>query len=355
MRDESRDIGIGFVGCGHIARAVHLRILARLPGARMVAIAEPEQRARAAASAQVPGAAAFRDYPELLADPAVEAVVLGLSNDRHAEVAIAALDAGRHVYLEKPLATDAEDGRAVVAAWRRSGRVGMIGFNYRFNRLYRDAARLLASGRQGAPVAVRSVFASAPRDLGGWKLERRRGGGVLLDLASHHVDLLRFLFDDEVAEVDCAVRSVRTEDDTATLQLRLSRGTLVQSLFSHCAADEDRFEIYCERGKIDVERGTGLAAVVTRGRRETRRVDRLRRALSSTRNARYGLEKFRAFGHEPSWALAFRHFLAAVREGGPVSPDLEDGWRSLEVVLAAEEAARSGRRMSLDGAGAGVP
>jgi predicted dehydrogenase len=346
MRNRRPDIGVGLLGCGHIALAVHLKILARLRGARVVAIAEPDESSRAAALGEVPGALAFRDYRDLLEEPAVEAVVISLSTDLHAEAAIASFAAGRHVYLEKPLATNANDGRAVLAAWRKSGRLGMIGFNYRFNRLFVDAGRILSSGELGSPVAVRSIFASAPRELGGWKAKRARGGGVLLDLASHHVDLLRFLFGEEVVDVDCALRSLRTEDDTASLQLRLSGGMLVQSLFSHCAADEDRFEIYCERGKVTVERGAGLAAIVSRGRRESRRADRVRHAWRAARNARYGYQKFRAFGHEPSWALAFERFLAGVRSEEAVRPDLEDGWRSLEVVLAAEEAARSGRRVS---------
>ena len=347
MARESRDIGIGLVGCGHIARAVHLKILARMPGARVVAVAEPDERSRAAALGEVPIARGFRDYRDLLKDPAIEAVVVSLPTGLHAEAGVAAFEAGKHVYLEKPLATDADGGRAVLSAWRRGGRVGMIGFNYRFNRLFLDAARILATGEVGEPVAVRSIFASAPRELEGWKAERARGGGVLLDLASHHVDLLRFLFGEEVVEVDCGLRSVRTEDDTASLQLRLSGGMLVQSLFSHCAADEDRFEIYGERGKVTVERGRGLAAIVDRGRRETRRADTIRHAWASSRNIRYGFEKFRAFGHEPSWAHAFARFLTSVRGETVASPDLEDGWRSLEVVLAAEESARSGRRVIL--------
>lgn len=347
MARESRELSIGLVGCGHIARAVHLKILARLPGARVVALAEPDERSRVAALGEVPGAREFRDYRDLLEDPTIEAVVIALPTGLHAEAAIAAFEAGKHVYLEKPLATDAADGRAVLSGWRRSGRVGMIGFNYRFNRLFLDARRILASGEVGRPVAVRSIFASAPQELHGWKAERARGGGVLLDLASHHVDLLRFLFGEEVADVDCALRSVHTEDDTASLQLRLSGGMLVQSLFSHCAADEDRFEIYCERGKVTVERGRGLAAIVGRGRRESRRADSVRHVWAAVRNVRYGFEKFRAFGHEPSWAHALARFLTSVRGETAVSPDLGDGWHSLEVVLAAEESARSGRRVSL--------
>lgn len=346
MAGAPRDVGIGFVGCGRIGLAVHLRVLASLPGTRVVAVADPDPRARASALSIVPRARATENYPALLEDPAVDAVVLSLPSDLHAQAAIAALDAGKHLYLEKPLATELEGGRAVLDAWRGSGRIGMIGFNYRFNRLYRGVRRALASGRLGRPVAGRSIFSSAPREFVDWKRERRRGGGVLLDLGSHHVDLARFLLEEDVAEVDCTLRSVRTEDDTAALQLRLAGGTIVQSVFSHCTADEDRFEIYCERGKIAADRMRGFGVVVSEGRTERRHSDLLRKGWTSVRNLGYGVEKFRAHGHEPSWSLALRHFVDAVRHGKPASPDLEDGWRSLEVVLAAEEAAREGRRVA---------
>ena len=175
---------------------------------------------------------------------------------------------------------------------------------------------------------------------------------MLLDLGSHHVDLARFLLREEIRDVDCTLRSVRTQEDTAALQLRLSDGTIVQSVFSHCAADEDRFEIYCEGGKVAADRMRGFGVVVSEGRTERRHSDLLRRGWATVRNLGYGIEKFRAYGHEPSWSVALRRFVEAVKGGGAVRPDLEDGWRSLEIVIAAEEAAREGRRVALGTASA---
>jgi len=344
---EKQVIRIGLVGCGHIAQSVHLKVLSDLRGVRLTAIAEPDEQLRDAAWTRAPEAHAFSDYRELLSLPDVDGVVLSLPTGLHASAAMAAFDAGKHVYLEKPLATNVDDAREVLAAWRRSGLMGMIGFNYRFNRLYREAKRVLDAGRLWELVAVHSIFSSATGPLRGWKQKRESGGGVLLDLASHHVDLVRFLFGDAVEEVSCALRSAKSEDDTASVQLRLAGGSLVQSLFSHCAADEDRFEIYCERGKLSVDRGPGLALAVSEGTSEARRVDQLRHLWKSARNVGYAIEKFRAFGHEPSWARALEHFVAALRGKHPPTPDLEDGWRSLEVVLAAEESARTGRTVRI--------
>ena len=348
MDRNNGQVRLGVVGCGQIALSIHLKILANLPEVRVSALAEADEPRRMRALEIAPGATALADYRELLSRDDVDAVVLALPTGLHAEAAIASFEARKHVFLEKPLATGLEDGRDVLAAWRASGKVGMIGFNYRFNRLHSEMKRLLLAESLGRPVAVRSIFSSARREMADWKRERARGGGVLLDLGSHHVDLARFHFEDSVEEVACVLRSVVWEGDTAALQLRLSNGLLMQSLFSHSAADEDRFEVYCERGSVKADRRYGLSLELSSGIDQRHRGDQRRHAWRSIRNAGYGFEKFRAIGHEPSYGHVFAHFIGAVQGRHPVSPDLEDGYASMEVVLAAEEAARTGRTVRLE-------
>ena len=172
---------IGLIGCGHMGRNVHLNNLRRLPQVNVVALAEPAAELRQAASQQAPGAAAFADYRELLERPEINAVVICLPNALHAEAATAALQTGRHVYLEKPLAINLEDGRKLLATWRDSGLVGMIGFNYRFNPLHQEVRRYLQTGQLGELVSVRSVFTTTPRRAPEWKQNegkrRRRAAG----------------------------------------------------------------------------------------------------------------------------------------------------------------------------------
>ncbi|HEY7473121.1 MAG TPA: Gfo/Idh/MocA family oxidoreductase [Gemmatimonadota bacterium] len=350
MDAESEPIRIGLAGCGRVALSIHLKVLASLPGVRVAAIAEADDERRRAARTLVPGAAAFADYREVFARPDVDAVVIALPTGLHAASAVAAFEAGKHVFLEKPLATRLDDGRAVLAAWRASGRTGMIGFNYRFNRLHVELKRFLEARRLGRPVAVRSIFSSARRELETWKRERASGGGVLLDLASHHVDLARFHFGTDIEEVTCLLQSVESEDDTAAVQLRLGGGLLMQSFFSHSAADEDRFAVYCERGSVKADRRYGLSLELSTGIDRRHRLDQGRHVWRSLRGAGYGFEKFRAIGHEPSYGRVLAHFVGALRGRHPATPDLEDGYRSLEVVIAAEESARTARSV-----GVGVP
>ena len=315
-------LSIGLIGCGRVAANVHIPSIRRIREARIVAFAEPDEERRVAGSALIPGAIALENPSDLLDMAEVEAVVVCLPNELHAQTAVAAIERGRHVYLEKPIALSLEEAERVIAARERAGVIGMMGFNQRFNRLYRELREQIALREHGDWQAARTVLTAPEIDLPEWKRVRRRGGGALLDQASHHFDLARYLFDDEIAEVSAELHSHRSEDDTAVVNLRLTRGLLVQSFFSIHAANEARIEVYAERGRISVDRYRphGL-------------------------NLMYRVERRRAPARDPSFEEAFSRFVAAVRGGSLVTPSFEDGYRSLAAVLAADASARSGRKV----------
>ncbi len=289
-------------------RTVHLPVLRRLPDVELVAVVDAEPR-------QWPdGIPGFTDYRDALALPGLDAVLIATPNAQHAPIALAALQAGKHVYLEKPLATNLAEAEPVIAAWRRAGVVGMIGFNYRFNPLF---VKLRQRLRATDVRRVRSAFTTPARPLPAWKQSRATGGGVLLDLGSHHFDLLPWLLDRPVEKVTAAIRSVKTEADTATVHWRFAGGITGESFFSLAAdRDDDRIEI----GPLVVDRY------------RSRRVSGKFAALPGW----YTFQRFRSPGHEPSYLRALTEFVTAIREGRPASPDLADGYRSLELVTEAE-------------------
>lgn len=338
---------IGLIGCGHMGRVVHLNILRRLPHLEVVALAEPDAQRREQASRQVPRATVFSDYRELLERPEIDAIIICLPNAMHAEAAINALQRGKHVYLEKPLATNLHDGRKLLDAWRYSGRVAMIGFSYRFNPLHQEVRRHIQAEKLGELVGVRSVFTTAPHRMPGWKQRRESGGGVLLDLASHHVDLVRFWFNEEVREVHANIRSQRVEADTATLELWLANGLLVQSFFSMSSVDDDRFEIYGRSGKMSLDRYNSWTVEITSTTRSPTLFHRFSQAVARVSHSRFVMRKLFAQANEPSFAAALAHFVTAARNGRPASPDFDDGFQSLAVIIAAEESARTGQPVTL--------
>ena len=343
---------VGLIGCGRIAQRIHLAALAGLPEVELAAIAEADAGRREAGRAVAPGVSLFADYRDLLERGGVEAVVICLPPALHAEAAVAAFERGLHVYLEKPLATALEEGERVVAAWRRAGTVGRIGFNLRFHPLVGALRQALRQGALGEVIAAQTVFCAARRSHPEWRRRRHSGGGALLDLASHHFDLARFLVGQEIAEVGALLRSAESEEDTAAVVLRLAAGPLVTVFASLAAVEEDRIEVYGSRGKLVLDRYRSSRLRFLPSVRDFRAMGRVRAAGAALASLPRALRDALWPPRERSFARALAAFAGAARGHGPAGPDLEDGLRSLAVVAAAERAARSGQAVPLADAGA---
>ena len=345
----ARPLRTALLGCGRIARGRHLPMLVKSDAFRVVAVVDPDGKARAAAEKLAPGAAGHADPATLYAqDPkgsdAVEAVVIATPSHLHAAHAQAAIAAGRHVYLEKPVATTLDDARATVRAWedvnanRPAGEalVGRIGFNYRFHPMHRAAREAIEAGRLGRLAAVRGVYSTPATELPGWKTARESGGGALLDLAIHHVDNLRFLTGLEVTSVRGRLLSRETEHDTATLDLLFGEGEGAvpgQVTVAMNAIDEDRIEVIGGAGAVTLDRVADGVARFRGCARAGLRAARAKAALASLKPRRVpGI----APKPEPSTFASLHAFAAAVRGGSDGKPDLRDGLAALEVVLAAE-------------------
>jgi myo-inositol 2-dehydrogenase/D-chiro-inositol 1-dehydrogenase len=312
---------------------IHLRVLRSLSGARLTGLAEADPARLAEARALCPDAAGFASLNGLL-ESGVDAVVICLPSGLHAAAAIQALDHGKHVYLEKPLAISREEGMAVLDAWRRSGRIGMPGFNFRRHPLYEQARQAVAAHDLGRLVGARSIFCSASRLVPEWKRNRAMGGGVLLDLATHHFDLARFVFGEEIAAVRATVRSVRIPDDTATVEITMQSGLGLQSFFSMSSMDTHQFEIHGGKGRLFLDRLASPAAEIIRPSMPYDRIHRVWNALTALHP-----DRLLRGPDEPSFAASLAAFVDSIARGAPASPDFEDGWRSLAAVLAAEESA----------------
>lgn len=338
---------IGLMGCGQMALSIHLPVLTRLPDVQLVALAETDPGCLKKACCFAPKALPFNHYQKLLQWEEMDAVVICLPNHLHAEAAMAALQRGKHVYLEKPLATNLKEGQKLLTSWQQAGTVGMMGFNYRFNPLYQTMQQKISAGKIGQLLYARSVFSTPFRSIPEWKRCRQTGGGALLDLASHHIDLARFIFHQEIIEVSAKIESVQTEDDQAILELRLADGLRVQSFFSISSVEEDEFEVYGQSGKFSVNRYLSPDVEMNGQTLELIRLRQLWRSLKALIHFPYLVDKIRHPGSELSYRKALVHFVAAAKENRPTTPDFYDGYRSLEIVAAAEESAKTGKMISL--------
>jgi predicted dehydrogenase len=213
-----RSLGVAVVGFGWMGR-VHTQAYARVPHhfpglslrPELVAVADEVPGRAEEAAAQYGFAAAHRDWREVAADPRVQAVSIAAPNFLHREIGLAMAEAGKHIWIEKPVGLTAEDARAVSDAVTKAGVQGTVGFNYRNAPAVAAARELIASGEIGTVTHVRirlfSDYAAHPEGALTWRYERERGGsGVLGDLASHGVDLARFLLGEiEALTADTAI------------------------------------------------------------------------------------------------------------------------------------------------------
>ena len=346
---SSPPAGVVLVGAGRIARMFHLPLLQRSAVARLLAVVDPDPGARAAAAAAAPGVEVTDDLHVALARPGADAVVVATPTHTHPDVALAALAAGRHVYVEKPLAVDAAQGRRALSAWEGSGLVAAVGHNFRFHPLLEAARGALRRGELGSPVAVRAAFSSAPRALPAWKQQRATGGGALLDLAVHHVDLVRWMLATEVVDVGATTSSRLSETDTALLDLRLESGPPVQLLATTSAAQGDVLEVLGSAATLRVDRMRRRRVQVEHADASPGAAQRVVRGLrAAADDVAAAVDRLRP-PPEPSFERSLEAFLRAVAGESPwTGAGLADGVAALAVLEAAERSAASGRREAVD-------
>jgi myo-inositol 2-dehydrogenase / D-chiro-inositol 1-dehydrogenase len=331
-------VKLGVIGCGKVVSSIHLEALRHIRHARVTAVADPLEERRLLVAARCGGAAAFSDWRQLLEQSDVQAVLICTPSADHAECAIQAFVQGKHVYLEKPIASSPAQAETVLQAWQAAGLLGMMGFNYRRHPLFVKARETVNSGLLGKIIGVESSFTSSGAWVHDWKKKRASAGGVLFDLATHHIDLVHYVFGQPVAEVSAQLASKKSEQDTAWLRMTLKDGIVVQSFFCLYGTDTNRFEIYGESARLTVDYVAKTFQIVNRGSTPVERIaSRLSQEASRLKNAL-------ASRRDPSYETALASFVNAIASGQrQIQPDLRDGWRVSLVIDAAERSAESCR------------
>jgi predicted dehydrogenase len=207
--DAVADLQIGFIGCGGIAHQKHLPGMVQQQGVVLAAFCDIDrERAQQAASKYGgPGARVYTDYRELLADPALDAVHVLTPNVSHAEITVAALDAGKHVLCEKPMAINAKEAKAMLDARDRSGKLLTIGYQYRHFHDHAVAKKVVEDGWLGDIYYAEATYIRR-RGVPTWGVftdKAKQGGGALIDIGTHALDLTLWLMDNH--EVDYVVGS----------------------------------------------------------------------------------------------------------------------------------------------------
>ena len=191
---------IGVVGCGGIANQKHFPAMkANSDLCEIVAFCDiiKERAEKGAAEYGVEGARVYEDYHDLLADSEVEVVHVLTPNVAHCPITVAAFEAGKHVYCEKPMAHNTEDAKAMLDAWKKSGKQFTIGYQNRFRPEVQNLKKACEAGELG-DIYYGKAHAVRRRAVPTWGVfpdKSKQGGGPLIDIGTHALDLTLWMMD----------------------------------------------------------------------------------------------------------------------------------------------------------------
>lgn len=187
----NKPLNIGVVGLGRLGSQYARYFTSRIPGARLHAVSDINAATTKAVAAETGAACAYANYRDLVADPAVDAVVVMTPTKLHGEVVIAAAAAKKAIFCEKPLSLEVAEGEAMKAAVETHGVFFQLGFMRRFDKAYAAAKKRIAAGEIGTPV----IFKSTSKDQLPPPVEYLRpasSGGLFIDMGIHDFDLARW-------------------------------------------------------------------------------------------------------------------------------------------------------------------
>lgn len=242
-------VGFGGMGGNHVKQLAKGNVRARVCGIFDI---DP-------ARAQAAREQSLSVYPTLeavLADPKVDVVVVAVPNDRHREIAIAALRAGKHVLCEKPAAVHAWELEEMMTVAAECGRLLTIDQNRRVNRDYVLMRREVESGVIGTPYLIESRVEGSRGMPAGWRTSKAQGGGMMLDWGVHLIDQLLYMNPSPVMEVYCRMHSLRYAevDDNFHLRLRFADGldAIVEVATNHFIK-HPRWLVYGTEGSLQID------------------------------------------------------------------------------------------------------
>ncbi len=344
-------IGIGIIGCGMIA-GFHAKAIADAKGARLVGCAD-RQPERAADFAAKTGCRYYATIEEMLADPEIEAVSICTPSGAHMEPAVQAAKAGKHLLVEKPLEiTTARCDEIIRACEEAKVRIAVT-FQSRFHESSKLMKKAVDEGRFGK-ITMGDSYVKWYRtqeyyDSGAWRgTWALDGGGALMNQAVHSVDLLLWLMGD-VSEISAMMDTMTHErievEDVVVANLRFKSGALgvIEATTTAYPGALKRIEICGSEGSAVLEEESILQ---WQFKSETAEDEQIRLSMAEKTETGGGASDPSSIGHH-GHTMLFEELINAINEDRPCVIDGLEGRRSIEVIEAIYESAKTGNRVKL--------
>lgn len=341
-------IRVGLVGYGFAGRGFHAYLIGLVPELQLVAVATRDAARRAQAEADH-GVATYETLDDMLGRAELDLVVIATPHDTHRDLACRALNAGKHVVVDKVMALTAAEADEMIAARDRAGTSLSVFQNRRWDGDYLTVRRALAAGWLGEPTLFESAVLNyrAPR---GWRGDAAAGGGLLFDWSAHLIDQALQLVPGPVASVSCDIQYRgwgAAIGSYARLLLRFANGVLYNiELGNLVRMETPRWRVVGERGALvktglDPQERAMLAgdigaAVETPGDRA-----QIRTEIAGLTTA------LTVEGVRGDWTAYYRNVAAALAGTAPLAVLPEEARRGLTILDAAMASARSGETVRL--------
>jgi predicted dehydrogenase len=341
MSDRKTTIRLGLVGCGEVTRAKHIPALLKIRNTVLAAVCDIDSLRLANVADKFGIRHRYRDMQEMLSAEEIDAVGICVPPEAHVNTAITAFNAGKHVWIDKPLALTPADCLRIIHAADRAHTIAKAGFHMRFHRLIQQARHLLLSGHLGDIESIHVIWHSPRGDenIPEWRCKRSLGGGALMEISVHHMDLLRYLLESEPVDIVAFARNGVRDDECAVILLRMANGILVTGEFSERAPHAIEIDINGRNAllHLDCLRFDGLEVRMHREVPGDPKI-RLKSMNRFLMNLPEGLAVMRRGGdYRDSYFRAWNHFVECIRTGNQPDVSLHDGLKATQAVCRALE------------------
>ena len=321
-------VKLGIIGAGRIGKVHMESICTQVPNAMVKMVADPFMDAEKEAWAKKKGVEQVtKDYHEILEDLEIDAVLICSSTDTHASISMEAIEAGKHVFCEKPVDHSIEKIKQVQEALKKHPVKYQVGFNRRFDHNFEAVQNAVISGKVGEPHIVRITS----RDPEPPALEYVKvSGGMFLDMTIHDFDMARFLAgcDAEEIYVQAAVRidpaiGKAGDVDTAVITMKMENGSIVTIDNSRKAVYgyDQRVEVFGSQGMVSVSNDTTSSAVISNSE-----------GVMGEKPLYFFLERYMQ-----SYAKEIRAFVQAIEQDTETPLGITDGLEAVRMGLAAKK------------------
>jgi len=263
-------INIAVVGCGSITTTRHIPEIINNPNCNLIGVFNKTEK-RALDIAEKYGCISYQSLEALFNDKKVDAIYVCTSNSSHADISIKALNSGKHVLCEKPMAMSMEECELMLEAAKRNNKQLIIGHDMKLTSVHQAAKKIIKAGELGKVISVRSSIKhvgpenwSVNKGNDTWFFNKEKAGfGALGDIGIHKIDLVRFLLDDEIVRVcslngslskkDLQGNPISIEDNALCLfSTKLGVQGIIEASWCDYGTPDISTDILCEKGRIKI-------------------------------------------------------------------------------------------------------